>query len=197
MARFKKIEIILWERLKKGDLDALGSLYNKYIDELFAYGIQISTDKSYVMDCIHDLFFDLYKYKGKLASTDNVKYYLLKSLKRKIFKKNATKIISLSQTNEFPISTTDGIYSSSIEDEIIASEHVSEKTLQLTTALNFLSKKQRRALFLRYNEDKPYEEIALIMEVSVQTSRTIMYRAIKILRKRLATLLFICFSHFF
>jgi len=175
------MEIILWEKLKRGDIHALGQIYDLYVDILFSYGIQISNDKSYVMDCIHDLFLDIYKYRAKLTSTDNVKYYLIKSLKRKINKKYNSKVISIDNEDYFntnPYTTT-----KSIEEEIIASEESTMLNLKLADALISLTKRQRKGLFLRFNEEMPYEEIAQIMNVSIQTSRTIIYRGVKQLRK--------------
>ena len=61
MERLKNREVVLWCKLKKGDIGAFGDLYELFIDDLFTYGIQFSQDKHYVMDCIHDLFLDLYK----------------------------------------------------------------------------------------------------------------------------------------
>jgi len=176
-----KIEIILWEKLKRGDIHALGEIYDLYIDTFFSYGIQMSEDKSYVMDCIHDLFLDIYKYRAKLASTDNVKYYLIKSLKRKINKKYNSKVISI--CNEAFFDTNSYTTTKSFEEEIIASEESTMLNLKLADALISLSKRQRKGLFLRFNEGMPYKEIAEIMNVSVQTSRTIIYRGVKQLRK--------------
>lgn len=181
MKALNKIEIILWEKLIRGDIHALGEIYDLYIDILFSYGIQISNDKSYVMDCIHDLFLDIYKYRAKLTRTDNVKYYLIKSLKRKINKKYNSKVISIDNEDYFntnPYTTT-----KSIEEEIIESEESTMLNLKLADALISLSKRQRKGLFLRFNEEMPYEEIAQIMNVSIQTSRTIIYRGVKQLRK--------------
>ena len=64
----------------------MGDLYDIYVDELFAYGMQFSSDKSQVMDAIHDLFLNLYKYRKTIAVTDNVTYYLFRSLKNNILK---------------------------------------------------------------------------------------------------------------
>ena len=196
MDSHKKIEIILWEKLKRGDIHALGKLYDLYIDILFSYGIQISTDKTYVMDCIHDLFLDIYKYRKKLTTPDNVKYYLIKSLKRKINKKFNSKMVLVG--NEDSIErNSQGNFTKSFEDEIIASERLSQRSLQLTNALSLLTKRQKKGLFLRFNEERPYEEIAKIMNVSVQTSRTIVYRGIKELRKHLVLFLFYIGEIFF
>ncbi len=183
----KKKEVVLWNKLRQKDIAALGELYDLYIDILFSFGVRVSEDKEYVMDCIHDLFLDLYKYSRKIAATDNVERYLLKSLKRKLNRKYKIKTISI--PNEYSLENSSykqNNYSKSSEEELIASESAIEKSLKLKNALNFLTKRQKKGLFLRFNEEKPYEEIAEIMEVSIETSRTIVYRGIKTLRQYLA-----------
>jgi RNA polymerase sigma-70 factor (ECF subfamily) len=81
-------------------------------------------------------------------------------------------------------------YLNSIEDEIIETEFINERNYKLSTAINSLSKKQRKGLFLRFTEERDYEAVAQIMNVSVQTSRTLVYRAIKALRKSVIAILF-------
>jgi RNA polymerase sigma-70 factor (ECF subfamily) len=188
LKQFKDKEFIFWTKLKDGNVDALGKLYDMYIDELFCYGMQLCKDKSYVMDCIHDLFLNLYKYRKNLATTDNVKYYLLRSLKNQILKQPKNKIAILDEQ------THHNNHSNSIEEQIITSEISNERAHKLSNAINFLSKKQRKALFLRFTEERSYEEIAEMMDVSIQTSRTIIYRAIKVLRKNMAFLILSIFQ---
>lgn len=185
MKQLKDKEFILWTKLKGGDPDALGDLYDLFIDDLFNYGMQFGKDKSCVMDCIHDVFFNLYKYRKTLANTDNVKYYLLRSLKNQILKQKTDKIVLLNENVQ------NSGFSSSIEVQIIDDESLNEREFQLSNAINLLSKGQRYGLFLRFKEELSYVEIADIMNVSVETSRTIIYRAIKTLRKRLTLLLII------
>ncbi|KQC29976.1 RNA polymerase sigma factor [Flagellimonas eckloniae] len=178
----KSSETIIWENLKNGDETALGELYKLHIDALFSYGIVHSQDRGYVMDCIHDLFVDLYKYRKSLSKTDNVKYYLFKSLKRKINKKYHRKIIPVSMEYDFLLNDTLKNYTKSHEEEIINDERSSEKSAMLSNALNTLTKKQRKGLYLRFNQQRTYEEISEIMGVSVQSARTTIYRALKTLR---------------
>lgn len=196
MKRLKNQEAVLWCKLKDGDIVALGDLYELIIDDLFTYGIQFSQDKHYVMDCIHDLFLDLYKYKKNLASTNNVKYYLLRSLKNKILKKQKGKFIPLLY-DTFLKKNDSQNYSPSFEEEIIKEEFLDERKLKLSEAIGFLSKKQKQGLFLRFTENRDYEEVAQIMNVSVQSSRTTIYRAIRTLRKHLTILLFLVKTYFF
>ena len=187
MKQFKDKDIVLWTKLKDGNVDALGDLYDLFIDDLFCYGIQFSNDKSYVMDCIHDLFLNLYKCRKKIASTDNVKYYLFRSLKNQILKKSKDKFSLLPLV--FNESSHPNNYFPSIEDQIIADDFSNERAYKLSCAMNSLSTKQKQSLFLRFTEEKHYEEIAKIMKISIQSSRTLIYRAIKVLRKNLIILI--------
>lgn len=174
---------IIWSKLKKGDNEALGQLYDIYIDQLLAYGISISNDKSFVMDCIHDLFVDLYKYRAKLADTNNVKYYLLTSLKRKIFKTSKKSELFVGINNSLGDDVIFKDHTESFEDKIIFSEIVKEKSLRLIRALNLLTKKQKAGLLLRFDQERSYTEIAQILDISVASARTTVYRAIKLLRE--------------
>ena len=150
--------------------------------------MSISKDRAHVMDCIQDLFIDLFKYRRNLAMTDNIKYYLFKSLKRKINRKYFRKIIPLSMEVQDSRNYKNKNYSKSHEETIISSEVSLRRTNNLMMGINSLTKKQRKGLYLRFNKEKTYEEIAKIMEVSLETSRTTIYRAIKKLRKNVSYL---------
>ena len=181
MNQHNEIAQILWKKLKKGDINALGKLYDLFIDELFAYGMRFSGDQSQVMDCIHDLFLNLYKYRKNLADTDHVDYYLMRALKNSILKNPQKNNVSLPQGQQKYLKTID----KSIEDNLIAEEFSRERSIKLANAIKSLSKKQRKGLKLRFTEEYSYEEIAHLMNISVETSRTLIYRAIKALRKEL------------
>ena len=178
----KNTETLVWKKLIDGNESALGDLYNIYVDCLFSYGINHIKDRTYVMDCIHDLFVDLYKYRENLSMTDNVKFYLFKCLKRKINRKYAIKTVSITDDYQYSLNQQTINYTSSCEEEIIKKELVTEKRMILAAALDSLTKKQRKGLFLRFNQDKSYEEISEIMNVSIESARTIVYRSLKALR---------------
>ncbi len=182
MQSIKQVDSLLWTKVKLGDLDAFNELYDLYVDVLYGFGIQHTNDKEYVMDCIHDLFLDIYKYRKKLSDVDNVKFYLFKSLKRKINRKYKSKL-SFFSTDE----KQNEIRSvhNSIEESIIQSERSKEMSAKLSMALNSLSNKQRRGLSLKFDEKKSYEEIAAILGISIESVRTLIYRAVKKLRSEI------------
>ena len=185
----------LWKKLRDGNLESLGAIYDLYIDELFTYGLQFCGDKSIVMDCIHDLFINLYKYRKNLSQTDRVDFYLMRSLKNILLKR--IKILS----KESACEDQDNIpnLEKSVEDDIIASEWELQRSQKLNKALKVLSNKQRRGLLLRFTENNSYEEIAELMNISVSSSRTMIYRAIKTLRNQMdyTILAYLMFSTFF
>ena len=172
-----KLDALIWSGLKKGDTNALGELYNIYIDSLILYGLKICNDKNKVMDAIHDLFVDLYKYRAKLSDTDNVEYYLKVSLKRKLFKPERVKETPLQSETAFSEVYSQKNYTESHEETIILSETLKERSVLLLKALENLTKTQRKGL------NCSYEEIANILGISVASARTTIYRAVKSLRQ--------------
>ncbi len=192
MQSIQDSDIILWTKLKQGNTAALGLLYDRFIDELFLYGTQFSQDKQTIMDSIHDLFLNLYKYRKNLKDTDNVKYYLLGSLKNQILKESKTNSIFI-PNSLLPESVAQYYSMVSHEETLIEAEYLEQKTHGVSDVVDTLSKKQKQCIVLRFNENRNYEEIAEIMNVSVETSRTLIYRAIKVLRASLTILVILFF----
>lgn len=63
----------------------LANIYTEYVDVLFTYGTNLGFDKEIVKDSIHDIFVKIALDNTILSSVDNIKFYLLKSLKNKLF----------------------------------------------------------------------------------------------------------------
>lgn len=69
------------------------------------------------------------------------------------------------------------------EEYLIAAETESENLTALNEAMKRLSDRQREALSLKFENDRSYSDIAEIMEISIESARTLVYRALKELRK--------------
>ena len=170
----------LWTSFINGDDSAMKLLYTEFADMLYSFGLRFTTDSELVKDAIQDLFVDLFKYRRTLAIEVNVKSYLFTSLKRKIclvLKKEAAEI---NQHFEIPF-----LLSGSTEEQIINDERQSELLGKLSRQLELLPSRQKEALYLRFNSELDYEEISAIMNVSLETCRTLVYRGIKQLRERM------------
>lgn len=179
---------MIWERLKNGEIDALGALYDEHVDKLYQYGKSLCSDNDVVKDCIHDLFLDLYKYRNNLSTPANVEYYLLKSLKNKILKDSKSNVVAVDFDENLNMQRAE-LVGNSIEDSMIQHEVYVEKHSKLTFAMNALTKQQRRGINLRFVEDKSYQDIAEMLNVSIESARTIVYRGIKLLRQNMLLVL--------
>ena len=71
------------------------------------------------------------------------------------------------------------------EDFLIAGEIETETNRKIAEAMKTLSSKQREGLFLKFDRNLSYPEIADLLNISVESARTSIYRALKELRKYL------------
>jgi len=173
-------DYFLWKRIKSGDADAFQELYNLYADILFSFGTIFTRDHELVKDCMHDLIFDLYKYRKNLSDNDNIRNYLFKALKRKIQtsgKKSLRLVYSENLTSE-----------SENLGESVDPDELDEQQLQMAKVnrlINQLPEKQREILNLKFQLEMPYHEIAVIMDISIESARTSVYRSIKTIREQM------------
>lgn len=172
----------LWTKFKNGDEQAFFDLYELHVDSLFSFGMQFSNDPDFIKDCIHDLFLDLYKYKNRLGETDSIRFYLFRSLRRKIYKERTKhSIVNIEKNTEVEQVSQN----MSCEEALIQSEMQSEKLAILNQAVKQLTEQQQQALSLKFEQNLSYPEIATLLNISVESARTNIYRALKALRKNI------------
>jgi RNA polymerase sigma factor (sigma-70 family) len=180
MQKEVNIDYLLWKRIKAGETQAFHELYLQYADILFSFGSIYSKDQELVKDCIHDLFFDLYKYRKTLSDNDHIRNYLFKSLKRKIqLPKNG----KLNLVYSSKIQEENELKSNSFDDELL--EEKEENLVRIRKAIDRLSDRQQEALNLRFQTGLSYSEIGKILDISVESVRTLVYRSVKTIREEL------------
>ncbi len=167
-----------WGKFIDGDKDAFQRLYEQTADEPFAYGMRIVHDRERVLDAIHDLFVHLYGNK-KIAREVHVNHYLFASLRRRLLSANEGSFISLLDGHESPDRAD------SRECEIIRNETEKMISGHLAAKVNLLPKRQREIIHLRYAMELSYAEISSIMDINIETCRTLCHRALKLLRANL------------
>lgn len=180
----------LLERLYRGDMEALGCLYDMHVDHLMEFGLHYVTEVSWVEDQVHDLFLDLFRARHKALQIQNLKAYLSTSLKRRLFKRNKSKELLIEEDSFKRLLHNDSNHiETSSENKWIDEEQLEYLKLALKTAMDSLTNHQQNALHLRFVENKSYGEIAERMEVSKASARTLLYRSLKILREKVQLLL--------
>ncbi len=174
------VEDHLWKRFIAGDELSFYTLYDRYANKLYKYGSHFSKDKELVKDCIHDLFLELHKYRQKLSETNNVQFYLYRSLRRILYK-SQVKVIPLTVNENSYFSDDHPVFSH--EYYLIAEETKQEEFAALNSAMKILTNRQREGLSLKFEHCLSYAEIAEIMGISIESARSVIYLALKELRK--------------
>lgn len=176
-------EAQLWNDFRKGDRSAFAFIYVKFFPILFSYGHRMCKDGDLVQDCIQDLFVELSTASGRLSETTSIRYYLYRCIRRKI----ADRLLKIRHQEIQPLDVYDHAAQGNdlilpIEFQQIELETASEKRLEILNALQFLTKKQRKVIQLRFYEDMSCKEISTRMSVNINTVYNLISLATSALR---------------
>lgn len=172
----------LWLNFKKGNDLAFSILYNKYVHRLYNYGMHTCRDKDLVLDCLQELFTLLWDRKERLGEVTCVNFYLFKSFRRLLMSKLT---IGRKLLNSFDREGQSFEFTPSIEDALIEDEWEIERNKRVRLSLQSLTKRQREAVYLKFFNQLSYNEVAKIMDLSVDSVYNLISKSIDILRKKL------------
>jgi len=164
-------------------MENFSELYDRNIDNLFAYGCKLTSDRELVKDCIQDVFVKLFAKRGELNEIQNINSYLVISLRNRIndeFRRMSR--ISDEDASSKQHIADDGNDSASFES--IEAETQIQRNLMENIAK--LSPRQQQIIHLYYMEERKYDDICNIMGINYQSVRNLMHRSITSLRKLIA-----------
>ncbi|WP_430813819.1 RNA polymerase sigma factor [Carboxylicivirga sp. RSCT41] len=169
----------IWDDFRNGENYALSHIYYQHVQILHRYGKKFSHDEELIKDTIQDLFFDLIRTRENLGETDNIKFYLLRSFRRKLARssKSVDEYLELGTVDD---STTQFMFST--EQDIIGKEELSHREKQVQEGLQKLSSKQREILFYRYTCELDYDEICELMQIKYDSARKLVFRSLSALK---------------
>ena len=172
---------MLWQSLKRSERAAYEILLKKYYTIVLNYGVRFYRDKEFVKDCVQDLFIEIWNRREYLADVVSVKSYLLQSIRKNIIRESSRlkwfrEADKISDDHDFDVKFD-------IETYLISREVENELLQKLRFELDKLTKRQREAIFLRFNQDLSYEEIAIIMDINYRSVVNLIHEAIKAIRK--------------
>jgi RNA polymerase sigma-70 factor (ECF subfamily) len=187
-----RTDIETWRDFRSDSQQAFAYLYNRYVVMLYHYGNRLTSDREMIEDCIQDLFIELWQNRAQLGETDSVKFYLFKALKRKLVKRlvNHRKYT----IGSFEPEDYDFEIVLSPEFDLITRQVSQEQKDQMVKALNSLTKRQKEAITLKFYDGLSYQEVAVLMAMSVRATYNLIYRAIEVLRSQLDKIVFMLMS---
>lgn len=173
-------DLQIWQRFVDGDRAAFEYLVQTHYTALFDYGLKFTADREKVKDHIHDLFTTLWDRRKHLSEVDQIKPYLLKSIRNRLFKsfRRSEVLLDIDDYEEqvFP--------DESMEMQIISQESVLERERKITFVLGQLTRRQREIIHLKFYEDLSNEEIADILLISRGAVANLLYQTLKLLKEK-------------
>ena len=168
-----------------GNMSALAVIYEDNFDLLFNYGRKFTREGSVIEDSIQNLFTNLIRSREKLGELNNVQQYLMAAHRNELIellskKKNTLPSEILHDTLFKP--------EYSVEEEIIEQEDRVRLRNFLKKSLEKLTAHQQEAIYLKYDVGLSYEEISKVLNISVESCRTSIYRSIKIIKSEVEIL---------
>ncbi|GAA4457226.1 sigma-70 family RNA polymerase sigma factor [Nibrella saemangeumensis] len=170
----------LWQDFRAGDSCALAKLMQVYYPDLLHWGMRLCPDREMVKDSIQDTFLSLWTKRTSLLEVENVRAYLLKSIKTRLLKELTGK-----QHQAFSFELPEGYVFSvefSADLRLIEEEHEVYQIRRLEQALNQLPERQKEIIYLRFYEQLDFEQIADIMHIGRQPVYNLLYKALHNLR---------------
>ncbi len=167
----------LWTHFREGDKDALAEIYSDFVGVLYNYGFNICQDPFVVQDAIQDLFVDLWRMRATLSEAQSVKFYLFRSLRRRLHKA----IEAQHQTTSFEENY--GLSATLLEENSIDEAEYTQKIKQLHQHITTLPPRQVEAIRLRFFEGFSLAQIAELMDMNEQSVRNSINRAVQKLRQ--------------
>lgn len=176
--------VAIWLAFKEGSWDAYTRLYNDHFKVLNNYGYKFTRDVNIIEDAIHDLFIKLWTNRATLGNPASIKNYLYKSLRGIIFRKiqGQSRFVGLESETDYNFS-----FEISFDHQIIANEEERELQHKIKTVVKTLPARQQEIIYLRFYEGLGYEEISDIMEININSTYKLLYKAFNNLQGALKT----------
>lgn len=176
----KTSHIKSWIQLQNGDKNALLEIYNQHYIGLMNYGIKLTGQRDLTKDCITQILLRLWDHRAKLPTIENVRSYLLTSLRRELMAELKMENNRSSKNRSFgqTIQTEELPY----EEYIIQLQHNKELKEKLMSAISRLTQREKELLQLKFFEDLDYDDIAARCQITKRTAYNIIHGSLKSLR---------------
>lgn len=174
-----EIKTTLWDNVAEGDQDSYAELFRIYYKKLFNYGKKFTEDETLIEDIAQETFVIVWQKRTQLKEIEFPVTYMYSVFRNTLFVRLKTNQRFVSGT-ELQTEPEFGV------DQLIIRKETDEATAQkLQQALNALTSRQREAIFLRFYEGLPYEEVAQMLGITTKATYKIMARALDELRQQL------------
>lgn len=169
-------EIILTE-VSTGSEDAFERLYNHYVHALKEFVIKFVKSSELAEDLTQEIFIKIWENRDQLVKVRSFRAYLTV-----IARNHVLNFLKSAPRNELVLKEIVGSYTvPQAENEIISKEY----RQWLQKVLDSMSPQMRSVFILCREQNKSYDEVADILQISRNTVKKHMVRSMKVIKSRL------------
>ena len=170
----------IWDSfIVNGNQEAIGMIYYGHYDLLYNFGLKYTRDVQIIEDSIQNIFGYFLKSGSKLSPVKNFRGFLLQSFRHQLLSdiKKRNRVFRL---NNFKGENSD-CHEPEV-NEIFEREWSRRLRLKLGICMEHLTVKQKEILYLRFQCELSYDEIAAMLDITVDSCYKLVYRSLKELR---------------
>ncbi len=164
-------------KVKSGDLDKLGLLYERHKKRLFGFFYNMNSDAALSEDLVQNVFMRILKYKHTYTGEGSFTAWMFRTARNvnyDYYRKNKSEK-NISEVSEVAYKLED---SATIEQEIQDKQNIRV----LNRAMQLLAPEKREVLVLSKLKEMQFSEVAQILGCTEGAAKVKAYRALKELR---------------
>lgn len=165
--------------LMKGDEVIFAMIYKAYFISLRNYAISILSDQEAANEIVQNLFVSLWINRKKLDKEKSLRNYLLRGTHN-----NSLRYLSTHSLHQQHHERIKQERKEEENENVIQYEETTDPETQLATILDELPERSKQVVIMSHIENKKSSEIARQLGISVRTTETILYQAMKKLREK-------------
>lgn len=178
--KYKEYTVIFSERIKAGDQEAFKEFFFDNYNDVYSFIFRMTFDRDAALDLTQDTFLNFYKSLDKINPSISPNYYLFRIAKNLTINYLTRK----AQNHHYDIDDEETYKDFVCNPEDDYSAQFFEDDIQ--KAIDALPNRCRAVFILSRFHNFTYQEISETLEISLQTVKNQINKAIAILRKKLS-----------
>ncbi|UZR97322.1 RNA polymerase sigma factor [Chondrinema litorale] len=178
-------DLILIQKIKKGDQHAFDALFNRYHKQLCYFAFMYVSDRELAEEVVSDVFLKVWVKREKIQIKSNVKAYLYTITRNIIYDSVSAKSVKFAELTDQHYQE---IYTRESPERTLIHK---ELDAEINSIINKLPTQCRIIFMLNRHDGLKYREIAELLNISIKTVENQMGKALKILKGSLIYILHI------
>lgn len=176
-------DVELVDLLKSGNQLAYTEIFERYTRVLLRHAFRLLSDHEEAHDVVQDVFLQLWQKREELSFKTSLSAYLYASVRNRIF--------NLLSHQKVILRYAESISSFMVEGYNIIEDQIREKELALIIEkeVDALPPKMREVFLLNKREELNYREISERLNITSETAKQQVYKAMKILKLKIDSFL--------